>query len=147
VVLLRSEGGLYLGLILAWAAPVLALQWAYGGHVLWAARRSLLLGVAVPTLYLWVTDRLALGFGIWFISERYTTGFGVLGMPVEEAVFFAITTLMVVQGLLLFLWVCERLRGRRDRKEPPGRRTKPARATSPTGAPPCGTAPDAGTPR
>src|SRR5690606_39640960 len=29
--LLRSESGLYLGLILAWAAPVAAVQWAAGG--------------------------------------------------------------------------------------------------------------------
>jgi len=116
LLLLRSEAGLYLGLILVWAAPVLALQWAIGGHALWAARRSLLLGTAVPTLYLWVADRLALGFGIWAISERYTTGFEVFGMPVEEMVFFAATTLMVVQGLLLFLWVCERIRKGRARR-------------------------------
>lgn len=113
VLLIRGEAGLYLGLVLVWASPVLALQWAYGGRLLWHARRVLLLGVAVPTAYLWIADRLAIGADIWSISERYTVGFAPLGLPVEEMVFFAITTLMVVQGLLLFLWLSGRLlRGR-----------------------------------
>jgi len=120
VVLMRGEAGLYLGLVLAWASPVLALQWAYGGRLLWHARRVLALGVAVPTAYLWVADRLAIGADIWSISERYTLGINPFGLPVEEMVFFAITTLMVVQGLMLFLWVCGRLRRRSggDSEEP-----------------------------
>jgi lycopene cyclase domain-containing protein len=110
------DPGRYLGLILLWAGPVLALQWAYGGDVIWRARRSWLLGVLVPTAYLWLADRLAIGLGIWRISETYTTGLEVLSLPVEEAVFFLVTNLMVVQGLLLFLWVSERLHERSARR-------------------------------
>ena len=102
--LLRHEAGLYLGLILVWAGPVLALQWAYGGPVLWRWRRTWAWAVAVPTLYLWVADRIALELGIWHISERYTLGADLFGLPLEEALFFAVTNLLVVQGLMLLLY-------------------------------------------
>ena len=113
VLLLGWDRGYYLGLILAWVGPVLAGQWAYGGHVLWRNRRIWLPGAAVPTIYLWLADRLALGSGIWGVSGELTTGLHLFGLPIEEAIFFAVTNLMVVQGLLLFLWVTERLLERR----------------------------------
>jgi lycopene cyclase domain-containing protein len=98
----------YLGAILAWAGPVLALQWGFGWPYLWASRRTLVLGTGVPTVYLWVADWAAIDLGIWVISETYTTGVTLVGLPVEEAAFFLVTTLFVVQGLVLFLWVVER---------------------------------------
>lgn len=98
----------YLGAILAWAAPVLALQWGFGWPYLWAARRTLALGVGVPTLYFWAADWVAIELGVWVISETYTTGVTLLGLPVEEAAFFLVTNVFVVQGLVLFLWVVER---------------------------------------
>ena len=108
VVLLRDAPTYYLGAILAWSGPVFALQWGFGWPVLWATRRALALGVGVPTLYLWVADRVAIELGVWVISETYTTGATLLGLPVEEAAFFLVTNLFVVQGLFLFLWVLER---------------------------------------
>lgn len=102
--LTRAESGLYMGLILVWAMPVIAGQWAYAGRSIWALRRYALPGVLAPTLYLWLADRLAIGLGIWAISERYTLGWRPLGLPVEEAVFFLVTNLLVVQGLILFLY-------------------------------------------
>lgn len=100
---LREPAGTYLGLILAWAAPIGALQWAVGGHELAARWRSWLPAVVGSTLYLWAADRAALALGIWWISPELTTGAHLLGLPVEEATFFLITNLMVVQGLVLFL--------------------------------------------
>ena len=97
------ERGLYMGLILAWAGPVLFGLWAYGGRLVWAFRRAFLVGVLVPTVYLWVADRIAIGLGIWSISERYSFGFNPFGLPIEEATFFLVTNLLVVQGILLFL--------------------------------------------
>lgn len=102
--LLLREPTTYLGLILAWAAPVLAGQWAYAGGEICARRRGWLLGVAVPTLYLWVADAIAIRLGIWEISERFTVGLVFWTLPLEEAVFFLVTNLLVVQGLLLFLY-------------------------------------------
>jgi lycopene cyclase domain-containing protein len=107
---LDLSGGLYLGTLLLWAAPVLALQWAVGWPYLWARRRVVTLGVAVPTLYLWLADRVAIGLGVWELSPTLTTGAVVplLGLPIEEALFFLLTNLFVVQGLVLWLWVAER---------------------------------------
>jgi lycopene cyclase domain-containing protein len=108
--LLGVPGGLYLGAIAVWAAPIAALQWALGGPVLWRNRRLLALSIAVPTLYLSLIDRIAIGLGIWQLSSAHTTGLDLLGLPVEEGVFFLVTTTLVVQGLILFHWVLARVR-------------------------------------
>lgn len=100
---LTVERGLYLGLILAWAAPVLAAQWPFIARGVAAAPGRFATAVAVPTVYLWVADRVAIGAGIWSISPRYTTGVHVAGLPLEEAAFFLVTNLLVVQGVQLFL--------------------------------------------
>ena len=103
--LLGRESTFYLGAIVAWAGPILALQWGFGWPVLWALRRSVALGVVVPSAYLWMADRIAIELGIWTISDRYTTGVGLAGLPIEEALFFLVTNLFLVQGLVLFGWV------------------------------------------
>jgi lycopene cyclase domain-containing protein len=103
LLLARTTWGLYLGLILAWFAPVAALQWGVGGSELLRRWRLALPAVLAPTLYLWIADRLALGLGIWWVSPRYTTGLHLFGLPLEEALFFLLTNVIVVQGLLLFL--------------------------------------------
>jgi lycopene cyclase domain-containing protein len=103
--MLRWDSTLYLGLVLAWAAPVLSLQWILGAPTLWAMKRIWLMGVLVPTLYLWVADRIAIGNGIWQIADRYTTGLELFGLPIEEATFFLVTNLLVVQGISLFLFL------------------------------------------
>lgn len=101
--MLKWNPGVYFGLILVWASPILALQWVIGARQLWATKRTWLLGTLVPTLYLWVADRIAIGQGIWSISDAYTTGLNLFGLPLEEATFFLVTNLLVVQGLLLVL--------------------------------------------
>lgn len=101
-------GTLYLGAILAWAGPVLALQWAVGWPYLLARWRTTLAGILGPTLYLCVVDAVAIDLGIWRFSAELTTGLAVLGLPIEEATFFLVTNALVVQGLLLYPWVIER---------------------------------------
>lgn len=103
VLALGTERGTYYGLITAWAAPVLALQWGIGGDVLVSRWRLLLPGFAVPTLYLWLADHLALSAGIWWISPELSSGLHFLGLPLEEALFFLLTNLLVVFGMILAL--------------------------------------------
>jgi len=109
-VLLFEAATFYLGAILAWSGPVLALQWAVGWPYLLARWRTLVVGIAAPTAYLWIADRIALASGIWILSDRYTTGLSLLGLPIEEALFFLVTNAFVVQGLLLYPWVIDRWR-------------------------------------
>ncbi|MFB6152380.1 MAG: lycopene cyclase domain-containing protein [Haloarculaceae archaeon] len=101
---------LYLGAILAWAGPVLAIQWAAGWRYLLAVPKRVALAVSVPTVYFWGVDRVAIEAGVWIIAPEYTTGLAVAGLPVEEMAFFLVTNLFVVQGLVLFRWVVFRWR-------------------------------------
>ncbi len=101
--LLTFDSGVYMGLILVWAAPVVGAMWLYLGPALWRRAGVVGLAVAVPTLYLWVADIVAMAQGIWEISERYTLGPRPFGLPVEEAAFFLITNVLIVFGTLLFL--------------------------------------------
>lgn len=100
----------YVGAILAWAGPVLALQWAVGWPYLLARIRTVVFAVAVPTVYFSLADAVAIDLGIWAISPAYTTGLAVGGLPVEEATFFLVTSLFLVQGLVLYPWVVDRWR-------------------------------------
>lgn len=106
-VMLSTDATLYMGALLAWASPVLAVQWAFGWPYLWRNRRLVAAAVGVPTIYLAVADRIAIELGVWSISTRYTTGATVAGLPIEEGAFFLLTNVFVVQGLLLYLWVVE----------------------------------------
>lgn len=93
----------YMGLILAWAMPVVLLQFSIGGQHLLKNPVLFLACFFLPTLYLWRADLFAIRDGIWFISEANTIGIAYKELPIEEMIFFLITNIMVVQGLLLFL--------------------------------------------
>ena len=77
--------------------------WLYAGPHLWRHRRALALTVAVSSVYLWIADLIALRLNIWSISTTYSTGLHLAGLPLEEAVFFLVTNLLVAQGSLVFL--------------------------------------------
>ncbi len=98
---------LYLGAILAWGGPILAIQWAFGWPHLIRARRAVTLGIGVPTAYLWVVDWYAISNGLWTISPAYTVGVAPFGLPIEEMIFFLMTNVFIVQGLVLYLWLVE----------------------------------------
>ncbi|MFA9515604.1 lycopene cyclase domain-containing protein [Halopenitus sp. H-Gu1] len=106
---------LYLGAILLWAGPVLAVQWAYDWRGLHQLRRTMAIGVIAPTVYLCLIDRIAIGAGLWRISTDHTTGIAVFGLPIEEATFFLVTNVFLVQGLLAYV----RLFDSRTRTEAP----------------------------
>lgn len=101
--LLADDSWRYLGLILSWAMPIALVQWWLGGEHLLANRRFAALMFWPPTLYLWCADALAIRWQIWTISEQFTLGLKAGPLPLEEAVFFAVTNLMVTQGLVLFV--------------------------------------------
>lgn len=102
---LAGDSWLYLASILVWAGPVLAIQWAFGWTYLVYIRRAVVAAVAVPTLYFWVADWTAISLGLWTIADTYSTGLAPFGFPVEEATFFVVTNLFVVQGYVLYCWL------------------------------------------
>lgn len=104
---LAGDSGLYLGATLLWAGPILAVQWGFGWRYLWHVRRPVTTAVVIPTVYLWVVDWTAISLGLWTISDTHTLGIGVAGFPLEEAAFFVLTTLFIVQGFVLYRWLVE----------------------------------------
>lgn len=105
---LSGDSWLYLGSTMLWGGPVLAIQWAFGWTHLWRMRRVFAVAVVVPTLYFWVADWTALSLGLWTISKTYTIGVTPFGFPFEEAFFFLITNMFVVQGFVLYLWLVDK---------------------------------------
>lgn len=95
--------GTYYGLITMWATPILALMWALGGDLLWRKRSQVTLAFLLPTVYLALTDRIALAQGIWEISPAWRLPFELLGLPFEEALFFLLTNMLVAFGMTLAL--------------------------------------------
>jgi putative membrane protein len=93
---------LYLGLILAWAGPVLAGTWWLGGRRFSRSGWQYVASCGIPSVYLWVWDAFAISDGIWAISDRHTVGLEPGGLPIEEAMFFLLTNMLVVHGVLLF---------------------------------------------
>lgn len=100
-----SAGGrwTYLGLILVWALPAFGalVAGAWGG--LSRFRRESATAWAASTLYLCAADRVAIGAEVWTIGLETSTGWLIGGLPVEEALFFAVTNGLVVAGAMLFL--------------------------------------------
>ena len=101
--LLLGGHALYLGLILAWAAPVLAGMSWIGSHKIWDERNRVTWTIAVSSVYLWIADRTAIALGIWDITDETSLGLDPLGLPIEEALFFVVTNTLVAFGLAMFL--------------------------------------------
>ena len=93
----------YLIYELGWALPIILGQWALSHRVFRANLRLLLLGVAIPTFYLCAADALAIRVGIWSLNPELTLGLWIGGLPLEEGVFFLVTNIMVVQGIIMMV--------------------------------------------
>ncbi|OJJ65921.1 hypothetical protein ASPBRDRAFT_667091 [Aspergillus brasiliensis CBS 101740] len=91
----------YLGLILVWVCPVLLFQWILSYPFLvtipW---RPTIASICLPTIYFWIADSRALGAGIWRIENGTKLDYQIGGLDLEEALFFLVTNMMVVVGLV-----------------------------------------------
>lgn len=101
----------YLLLLLSWSLPVLALHWLLGAGVLLRQRVALITSVATMTAYLSAVDAFAIHAGIWAINPARSLDLRLGSLVFEEALFFLLTSLMVVQSLILFLDAEVRRRG------------------------------------
>lgn len=96
--------GLYMGLILVWAGPFILLLWSLAYQfILGLPLSNTMLPIALPTLYLWIVDTMALKRGTWVIGSGTKLGWHLWeGLEVEEAVFFLVTNVLIVFGLVAF---------------------------------------------
>ena len=100
----KGSGGTYLGLVIAWAGPFALLLWTLSSQFLASLPySSTLFPIAIPTLYLWIVDTLALKRGTWAISSGTKIGVHLWdGLEIEEAIFFLATNTLIVFGLVAF---------------------------------------------
>lgn len=98
------QPGTYLALILVWALPPVMFQLGFGADILWRHRWLVLLTLLPITLYLSLADALAIGSGTWTIDPAQSLQFYLGGvLPVEEFVFFLMTNVLLVLGVVLVL--------------------------------------------
>ena len=96
------QPGTYLALELAWALPPIMLQLYFGADILLRQWRLVLLTIVPMTFYLSAADSIAIGAGTWTIDPAQSMGLLLWGiLPVEEFVFFLLTTVLVTFGLTL----------------------------------------------
>ncbi len=94
--------GTYLGWEIVWALPPLLLQILAGGGILWRQRLLVSLVVVPATLYLSCVDALAIHLHIWTIDPHQSLDVLIGGqLPVEELLFFLVTSVLVSFGLVL----------------------------------------------
>ena len=64
---------------------------------------STLIPIALPTIYLWIVDNLALRRGTWVIESGTKLNWQLWdGLDIEEALFFLVTNMLIVFGLIAF---------------------------------------------
>jgi lycopene cyclase domain-containing protein len=123
IAMLYTQRAMYLGSLFTWFGIPLSLQAFYGADVLHAARRVRWAGLALTPL-VWVADAVAIHAGAWQISGTRTVGVSFAGLPMEEAVFFFLVNLLVINSIVL---VTEsELADRDGRWAVPLRRKRPA---------------------
>ncbi|MDJ0625783.1 MAG: lycopene cyclase domain-containing protein [Candidatus Caenarcaniphilales bacterium] len=98
---LRESNTFYLGIILAWACPILAFQWLFMPENLFVKLKKFFLAITISTVYLCIADGIAIGNKIWLISTEFSTGLKIGGLPIEELIFFLLTNLLIIQGYSL----------------------------------------------
>jgi len=112
--------GTYMGLELTWGMIPLFIQMTFGADILWHHRRPVLWTLLPGTLYLSGADALAIRSGTWTIDPMQSLGVTIGGiLPLEEFVFFLLTSSMVVFGVTLVIsrqsheraqWFSDRIR-------------------------------------
>ncbi len=95
--------GTYLALELVWALPPIMLQLIFGADILWRYRNLVFWTLIPSTVYLCIGDAMAIGSGTWTIDPAQSTGIMVGNLPIEEIIFFFVTTTLVVLGMTLVL--------------------------------------------
>ncbi|MHA2028432.1 MAG: lycopene cyclase domain-containing protein [Candidatus Kariarchaeaceae archaeon] len=92
----------YISLILIWALLPIAIQVIYGADIIIDNLVPVSLTIIISTIYLSLVDAYAIYSGTWTISPNTSLeGFKIGIMPIEEIMFFLLTSILVTFGMLL----------------------------------------------
>ncbi len=89
--------------LVGWAGPLIGLQWTVGWKIFRRNLRAVLVPPLVATVFFTVCDSVAVRSGIWRFDPAQILGLLVGTLPVEEMLFFLLTSLLVTQSLILLL--------------------------------------------
>jgi lycopene beta-cyclase len=93
----------YIFLETVWFLPIIIAQWFIGPGIVRSRWKAVPL-VALPiAAYLTAKDKVALRDGTWTIDEETSTGLKIGGVPIEEALFFLLTSWVSAQGVILLV--------------------------------------------
>ncbi|MBN1934923.1 MAG: lycopene cyclase domain-containing protein [Anaerolineae bacterium] len=113
--------GRYMALLLVWALPPILIQFGFGADILWHYRKWVLIGLLPSFLYLCLVDGLAIKSGTWTINPQNTLGLDLFGiLPLEEIVFFLVTSTLISFGIVLMLARESHIRARTGKATPEG---------------------------
>jgi lycopene cyclase domain-containing protein len=101
----------YLPFLLIWALPILAIEWLAGWRYLWRERRRWPWVVLALGVYFSLADAVAIAAGTWRFDQTALLGLSLGPVPVEEVLFYLLTSAMVVQGFVVFWSGWDDLRG------------------------------------
>ncbi|SET79947.1 lycopene cyclase domain-containing protein [Stigmatella erecta] len=106
----------YLIHLLGWGLPVILMQlgvlFFHYRERSWAVLRAVLPPALIIGVYLSVADHLAISAGIWNFGEGKHLGVYVGMVPLEEVLFFLMTSVLVSLGLSLFTALVNRREAR-----------------------------------
>ena len=91
----------YLGSIFVWCAPPITFQLWYRVEVVLKHKWLVMRCALVTTLYLCIIDHWGMKHGTWTIEDTFFDVYP--GLPVEEMLFFVVTSIMCCQGFLMSL--------------------------------------------
>ena len=92
----------YIVWLLGAVLPILGAQWVLLAPVMRPHARAIFGGAAIVGTYLSFADGLAIRDRVWEFSPELTLGVRVGPLPLEEALFFYLTALLVTQAMTLF---------------------------------------------
>lgn len=96
--------GTYLALEVSWGLLPILLQLIVGADLLWRHRWTAGISILTTWLYLSGADAIAIQSGTWTINPEQSLPIFIGGiLPIEEAIFFLITNVLVVFGMVLVM--------------------------------------------
>lgn len=89
--------------LMGWATPVIALQWALAHRAFRRNLRAVFAPALIGGTFFSIVDSVAVRAGVWFFDPAQILGIFIGPLPLEEVLFFYVTSLLVSQSLVMFL--------------------------------------------
>ncbi len=86
-----------------WTLPVLAGQWLLGRRIFPRNAVAVFVPPLLATVFFGLCDAVAVRQHLWVFDSRQILGWYLGPLPVEEVLFFFLTSLLVSQSLVLLL--------------------------------------------